>query len=60
MRSFLGTQAFAKAGKTVYSPISIIRNALGAVGYVTASGNIKGVVNGAKYIGNLQINFKRN
>jgi uncharacterized protein YigA (DUF484 family) len=53
MRSFLGTQAFAKAGKTVYSPISIIRNALSAGGYVMASGNIKGLANGGRYIGNL-------
>ena len=53
MRSLLGTQAFAKAGKTVYSPIALIRNALGAAGYMTASGNTKGVINGTKYIRNL-------
>ena len=37
------TQAFAKAGKTIYSPIALARNVYGAIGYTAASGNIKGI-----------------
>jgi len=45
VRGFLGTQAFAKAGKTVYSPITQVRNFIGAAGYTLSSGNIKGIWN---------------
>ena len=53
MRSFLGTQAFAKAGKTVYSPIAMMRNVISAAGYAASSGNTKGLIDGGRYIGNL-------
>ena len=50
MRTYLGTQAFAKAGKTIYSPIALIRNAVGAAGYVTASGNFSGLLKATRLI----------
>ena len=43
LRFYGGTQAFAKAGKTVYSPIALIRNALGAAGYTGISGNFRSI-----------------
>jgi hypothetical protein len=42
-RNVLAGQNFAKAGKTIYSPIALIRNAIGAAGYVWASGNPRGI-----------------
>ena len=50
MKTFLGTQAFAKAGKTIYSPIAIVRNVIGAGGYVTASGNFSGILKGYRLL----------
>jgi len=47
-RTFLGTQAFAKAGKTVYSPLAQLRNFFGAMGYAASSGNVKGVYDAFK------------
>ena len=49
LKTLLGTQAFAKAGKTVYSPIALMRNALGAAGYMISSGNTRGIVDGLTY-----------
>jgi hypothetical protein len=47
-RNVLAGQNFAKAGKTVYSPIAHVRNAIGAVGYVWASGNPRGIFEAVK------------
>ena len=52
MRTYLGTQAFAKAGKTIYSPIAMIRNAVGAAGYVAASGNFSGLLKAHRQLSN--------
>ena len=53
MRGFLGTQAFSKGAKTLFSPIAHIRNALGAVGHVTASGNVAGLKDSFGYFNKL-------
>ena len=50
MRGLLGTQAFAKAAKTIYSPIALIRNFVGAGGYVMASGNFSGLLKANRLI----------
>jgi hypothetical protein len=47
-RNALAGQNFAKAGKTVYSPIAHVRNAIGAAGYVWASGNPRGIFEAVK------------
>ena len=47
-RTFIGTQSFAKAGKTIYSPLAQMRNFLGAMGYAASSGNVKGIVDAFK------------
>ena len=47
-RVILGTQNFAKIGKTIYSPIAHIRNALGAGGYTAISGNTRGLLDTVK------------
>ena len=39
-RGAMGMQAFIKAGKTIASPLSHLRNMASAVGYTAASGNI--------------------
>ena len=52
MRALLGTQAFAKAGKTIYSPIALIRNFVGAGGYVAASGNYNGLLKAHRQLTN--------
>ena len=43
LRSILQVQNFAKAGKTIFSPIAMVRNIGSAVGYAAASGNTKGM-----------------
>lgn len=45
-RGVMNVQGFTKAGKTIYSPLSQLRNIAGAVGYTVASGNVKGVKDG--------------
>jgi hypothetical protein len=47
-RNILAGQNFAKAGKTIYSPIAHVRNAIGAVGYTWASGNPLGIASAVK------------
>lgn len=56
LSTFSGAQTFAKAGKTVYSPIAFIRNMLGAVGYTATSGNVRGISDGFKNITTLTKN----
>ena len=46
-RATSGLQGFMKAGKTLYSPIAMGRNVLGAAGYTLAGGNAKGIINAA-------------
>lgn len=43
MKTVLGVQNFAKAGKTVYNPLGHIRNAIGAGYYTATSGNAVGL-----------------
>lgn len=47
-RVILGTQNFAKIGKTIYSPVAHLRNALGAAGYTAISGNARALLDTAK------------
>ena len=49
VRTFSGVQGLSKAGKTIYSPLAHIRNTVGAIGYTITSGNLKGLLDGAKY-----------
>ena len=52
-RILSGTQGLAKSGKTIYSPLSNVRNIVGAAGYTITSGNLRGLVDGAKYLSSL-------
>ena len=53
VRTFSGVQGLSKAGKTIYSPLAHIRNTVGAAGYTITSGNLKGLLDGAKYAATL-------
>ena len=44
-RTLSGLQGFSKGGKTLYSPIAMGRNILGAAGYTIAGGNTRGIIN---------------
>jgi len=49
-RTVLGVQAFAKAGKTIYSPLGQVRNAIGATLYAAISGNTRGLFDTVKAV----------
>tara|TARA_Y100000401_G_scaffold64496_1_gene51341 strand:+ start:4160 stop:8617 length:4458 start_codon:yes stop_codon:yes gene_type:complete len=44
LNSFAEMQGYLKKGKTVYNPIAIVRNILGAAGYMMNTGNYSGLM----------------
>ena len=59
VRTFSGVQGLSKAGKTIYSPLAHARNIVGAAGYAITSGNLKGLIDGAKYLSGLSKESKQ-
>jgi hypothetical protein len=59
VRTFSGVQGLSKAGKTIYSPLAHARNIVGAAGYAITSGNLRGLLDGAKYISSLSKESKQ-
>jgi hypothetical protein len=58
-RGLVRIQTAAKAGKTIYNPLAFPRNAIGAAGYVAASGNAKGAWDSIRLLTKDKAKFKR-
>jgi hypothetical protein len=57
-RGLVRVQTAAKAGKTIYNPLAFPRNAIGAAGYVVASGNAKGAWDSIRLLTKDKAKFK--
>ena len=57
-KNISGIQGSLKAGKTLYNPLAIARNAISGMGYVMSSGNLKGLRELTNYFNKLDVNSK--
>ena len=58
LKNISGIQGSLKAGKTLYNPLAIARNAISGMGYVMSSGNLKGLMELPKYFNKLDVGSK--
>jgi hypothetical protein len=57
-KNITAIQGSLKAGKTLYNPLAIARNAISGMGYVMSSGNMKGLMELPKYYNKLDVGSK--
>tara|TARA_R100000700_G_scaffold585_3_gene1504 strand:- start:4834 stop:8691 length:3858 start_codon:yes stop_codon:yes gene_type:complete len=57
-KNISGIQGSLKAGKTLYNPLAIARNAISGMGYVMSSGNLKGLMELPNYFNKLDVGSK--